>query len=405
MDSFVSLRIPPELAWSFTLMLSWLCGEYVQRWTNIPRICIYGVVGFVFGAHQMGILPSGNNEAMLLLANIAFGLILFEVGYRINLRWFRINYWMSVSGVVEALLTFTAIYTLLLLWEIDNTTAMLMAALAMSTSPASVIRVINEQRSSGQVTERIIHLSALSCVLAALSFKAMVGLHVFQSSGNIWQATYSSVVILLVSSFAGLCAGMVMPVILRKVVRPVDGVSGEGTLAFALAVILLVTLMHTLKGSPIIAALVFGITARHRRLVLSQTSRNFGALGDLLSVLLFTFVASTLQWPHVQAGIGLALCVIVVRLASKVIGATVFAQASGISWQKGIWTGVAMSPISVFVILTLEQTRYLGIDLADELMMLAAVTLMLEILGPVLTQRALRWAGECPESKEKQHVP
>lgn len=399
----MDIYLPPELAWSFTLILSWFCGEYVHRLIHVPRICIYGIVGFVCGAFQLGVLPSGNNEMMLLLANMAFGLILFEVGYRINLRWFRINYWMGISGLVEALLTFAAVYGLLLFWNINSTSALLMAALVMSTSPASIIRVINEQRSSGQVTERIVHLSALSCVLAALSFKAIIGLHVFETSGSFWQATYSSVVVLLISSFAGLCAGTLMPLLLRKVVRPVDGASSDGTLAFALAVILLVTLTHTLKASPIIAALVFGITARHRRLVLSPTRRNFGALGDLLSVLLFTFVASTLQWPHVQAGMSLALCVIAVRLVSKIIGTTLLAHASGITWQKGLLTGVGMTPISVFVILTLEQTRYLGIDLADELMMLAAVTLILEIFGPVFTQLALRWAGECPDSKDKQH--
>lgn len=401
----IAAYLPPELAWSLVLILSWAAGEYVHRWLHVPRICIYGVVGFVCGAFQLGILPAGNNEMMLLLANIAFGLILFEVGYRINLRWFFINYWMGISGLVEAFLTFASVYGLLLLWKVDSTHALLMATLVMSTSPASVIRVINERRSSGQVTERITHLSALSCVLAALSFKAIVGLHVFQSSGSIWQAAYSSLAVLLISSLAGLCAGVFMPLMLRKVVRPVESMGGDGgTLAFALSVILLVTLMHTLKASPIIAALVFGITARHRRVVLSPTRRNFGALGDLLSVLLFTFVASTLQWTHVQTGLGLAVCVIVVRLASKVVGIAAFAHVSGMTWKKGVLTGVAMTPISVFVILTLEQTRYLGIDLADELMMLAAVTLILEILGPLFTQLALRWAGECPDSKEKLHA-
>ena len=39
-------------------------------------------------------------------------------------------------------------------------------------------------------------------------------------------------------------------------------------------------------------------------------------------------------------------------------------------------------PISVFVILLLEQTRYLGIDLIDQLAPLAAATLLLEVLGP-----------------------
>ena len=38
---------------------------------------------------------------MPMLADVAFGLILFELGYRINLRWLRTNPWIGVSGLVE----------------------------------------------------------------------------------------------------------------------------------------------------------------------------------------------------------------------------------------------------------------------------------------------------------------
>ena len=57
-----------------------------------------------------------------------------------------------------------------------------------------------------------------------------------------------------------------------------------------------------------------------------------------------------------------------------------------------------MTPISVFAILLLEQTRYVGVDLVDLLAPLAATTLLLELVGPVVTQRALMLAGESAEA-------
>ena len=127
---------------------------------------------------------------------------------------------------------------------------------------------------------------------------------------------------------------------------------------------------------------------------MNQAQRNFGALGDLLAVLLFVFVATTIEWHRVWLGLGLALALIAVRLATKVLVVGAFARVSGISWRKGVLTGLAMTPISVFVILLLEQARYLGIDLVDQLAPLAAATLLLELIGPVVTQRALILAGE-----------
>ena len=49
--------------------------------------------------------------------------------------------------------------------------------------------------------------------------------------------------------------------------------------------------------------------------------------------------------------------------------------------------------MSAFVILLLEQTRHLGFDLVDQLAPLAAATLLLELIGPIVTQRALMLRG------------
>ena len=67
---------------------------------------------------------------------------------------------------------------------------------------------------------------------------------------------------------------------------------------------------------------------------------------------------------------------------------------SGISWRKGVLTGLALAPLSVFVILLLEHARLRGVDVADELRAMAAVAMLLELLGPIIIQRALLWARE-----------
>lgn len=390
------LPIVADLAWPFALVIAWVAGEFGHRWTGLPRLSFYGLAGFLLANAQSGFLPQETGGTIMLLANVAFGLILFEFGYRINLRWLRTNPWIGATGLLEAIGTFAAVYMVAQWYGMSMMTALLLASLAMSTSPATVMRIVNEQRSSGQVTERVLHLSAINCILAVFTFKVIVGFWVFQSSGSFWQATWNSLVMLSVSAALGAFFGVAVPGLLRRL----GNLGRDATVAFAITVIFLVTVAHTLKLSPILATLIFGFVARHRRVALSQTQRNFGALGDMLTVLLFVFVASTLEWPRVMAGIGLALALIGARFAAKTAGVAIFSRLSGISWRKGILTGIALTPISVFVILMLEQTRYLGIDLVDQLAPLAAATLLLEIIGPALTQRALIWAGETPSSPE-----
>lgn len=164
--------------------------------------------------------------------------------------------------------------------------------------------------------------------------------------------------------------------------------------------VLLVAVTHAFKFSPVLAALTFGFVARHRRVALNTTQRNFGALGDLLAVVLFVYVATTIEWSRVVAGFGLGLALVAARLMAKVVAVGALARVSGLTWRKVVLSGLALMPTSVFVILVLEQARYLGIDLVDQLAPLAAATLLLEILGPVVMQFALRRAGEAVQPRE-----
>jgi Kef-type K+ transport system membrane component KefB len=385
-----------NLVWPLAVACAWLLGEIIFRSTRLPRISTYGVVGFALSYAQLGVLPRPSESAMMLVANIALGLILFEFGYRTNLRWLRTNFWVGVSGLLESLATFAAVYVTAQAFGAGALTSALLAALAMATSPAEVLRVVNEQRSAGQVTERAMHLSALNCVLSVVSFNAVVGFWAFRDSGSVWHAASSSVVVFGVSVALGAAFGMVLPALLRMLGR----LEQTATIGFAVAVLVLVALAHVLKMSPVLAALTFGFVVRHRRVTLNPAQRNFGALGDLLCVLLFVFIGATLAWPRVMSGLGLAMAIVAVRFSTKIVGSLLLAHVSGISWRKGSLAGLALSPMSALVMALLVQTRYMGINLMEQLAALAGATLVLVIAGPLLTQLALKWAHEVPEAGE-----
>jgi len=263
----------------------------------------------------------------------------------------------------------------------------------MATSPATVVRVINDQGSSGQVTERVLHLSAQNCVLAVFAFNVIIGFWIFRRSEDLGDAIWSSLVVLALSALSGVVLGVLVPALLRAL----GNVRQDATVAFALGVILLVAVADALGLSPVVATLAFGLTARHRRVAFSQAQRNFGPLGELLTVVMFVYAASTLDWRLVVEGAWLAIAVVLVRLLTKTAGVTLFSHASGVTWRKGALTGLALAPLAVFVILLLEHARHAGLQIVEELRAMAAVTMLLEVFGPVIIQRALVWAHEAPE--------
>jgi len=168
--------------------------------------------------------------------------------------------------VLEATVTFIAVYAVAVAFVMPLLTSLLLASLAMSTSPAAVLRVVNEQRSSGQVTERVLHLTAVNCVLAVFVFKVVVGFWTFQTSGSVWQAVSNGLILLSVSAGLGAAFSLGVPALLRRFGR----LARDATVGFAIGVILLVAIAHTFRFSSVLAALTFGFVARHRRVALNQ---------------------------------------------------------------------------------------------------------------------------------------
>lgn len=384
-----------SIAWPLVLLLAWFVAELMfERW-HIPRVTSYVAVGLIGGLVNLPGLTT-DVPGLPFLANVALSLVLFELGYRINLRWFRHNPWMLALGVVESIVTFGLIYWVSGWFDLPVDHRLIIAALSISASPAGVVRVANELRSAGQVTERVLHLCAINCILSVVALKLVVGYWYLNTSGDLVLAAFGSMYVVATSVAIGALLGVAVPWLLRQRTTHERGV----TVVFALAVLLLTTAAYGLKLSPLLAALSFGIVARERRVHLTNAQRDFGTAGDLASVFLFVYIASLLNWADVGAGMLMGLLLIAVRTASKVGCNLVAARLSGITERKGLLTGLALTPMSAFAILLLEQTRLYGFAPAVAVLSaMAGMMVVQELLGPIVTQRALMTAHETHVTK------
>ena len=385
----------PAVGWPLMLLAAWAAGEWLFRHHGFPRVSAYGAVGLLLSG--IGLSQGAAPQAALnLLANAALALTLFELGYRVNPRWLTHNPWLLAIGIVQALLVFGAVMWVAGAFGVAMDQRLVLAALCVATSPAAVMRVSNELHSSGQVTERLLHLCVLNCLIAVLLLKLVVGYWHLETSGDLGKAAFNSVYVLVLSLVAGAALGVVAPWLNRL------ATSSQGTtVTFAILVLLLTGVTQTLHLSPLLAALAFGAVARERRIILSPAQRNFGALGDLLTVFLFVFVGSLLSWGGLLGGLLLGVSVLLVRTAAHTLVNVSVARASGTTFRKGALTGLALMPMSAFAMLLLEESRLYGFDLASEsLPKFVGLLVLLEVIAPIVTQRALVAAGEArPEGQ------
>ena len=379
----------PLVAWPQMLIAAWLAGEWLARRWNLPRVCAYGAVGLALSGTGLSqnVAPQGVPGFM---ANVALALTLFELGYRVNPRWFRHNPWVLAAGLLQALLTFGAVFWVAGRFDLALDHRLVLAALCVATSPAAVLRVTHELRSSGQVTERLLHLCALNCLIAVLLLKLVVGYWHLETSGDLAKAAFDSVYVICLSLVAGAAIGGVAPLLNRFATN-----SQSTTVTFAFLVLLLTGAAQSLHLSPLLAALAFGLVARERRVMLSHAQRNFGALGDVLTVFLFVYIGSLLSWGGLLAGLLLGAAVMVARSAVHTLANLSIARVSGTTFRKGALTGLALMPMSAFALLLLEESRLYGFDLAREsLPVIGGLLILLDVIGPWVTQRALLLARE-----------
>jgi len=386
-----------HLPWYALLLLgAVVAGEAVERWLRLPRLLGWIAVGAALGPHALGALDARSLEALRPLLDVAIGMVLFELGQRVDLSWLKRNPWLLGTSVLESAFAFSLMLAVLLAIEAPPLLAAAAAAIGIATSPAVVLTVTRDLRAQGQVAERMLLLTALNSVFAVVVVSVLVAWLAREYSGE-WRAILLHPLYLifgslaLAAAFAGATLGL-----LRLLGRRNDA----QFLCVVALVVVAVWAAATLKLSVALALLGFGAMARifdRRRLFVSL---EFGRVGRILLILLFAITAAALDWTLLGTGVFTGAVLIAARLAGKALGIFALAPASGLPLRKASLLALALTPMSGIAIVLMHETARLYPQFGPSLaaVVVSAIAL-LEVLGPLLAHFALVRAGEAAEER------
>ncbi len=175
---FWPLEVGPALWLALTLVAAVLVGEALVRHLRLPRIVGYIGIGALLGPGGLGSIPPLPATEWRLVVDLALGILLFELGSKVNLRWLKANPWIAATSLLESTATFAVVFSMLAWFGVANIAAVVVASIAIATSPAIVIRIVTESRAQGQVTDRLLLMTALNCIYAVIFHKlAVAGMH------------------------------------------------------------------------------------------------------------------------------------------------------------------------------------------------------------------------------------
>jgi len=380
------------------LLVAAIAGELVLRWLHLPRLFGWIATGVLLGPQVSGVLTEGVLDEMRGVLDVAIGVVLFQLGQRVDLGWLRRNPSLLATSVLESSLAFAAMFAVLLLIEVPPLLAALAAAIGIATGPAVALSLIREVRAQGQVTERMLLLTSLNCVYAFVVVNILLAwLH--QEYSNEWLSIFGHPLYLIFGSLLlALVFALATLVLLTLLGRRAEA-------QFIAVVALVVTAVYAasaLKLSSVLVLLGYGVMARAFDVRRRFASLSFGSLGQILLVLLFAITAATLDLNLVPAGALAGAVLVAARYVGKTIGVFALAPASGLSLRKASLVSLTLMPMSGVALILVHDMSALFPGLGSTLTsVVVSAIVMLEVLGPAAAYFALVRAGETDETARR----
>lgn len=382
----------PTVQWSLLLAVAAAAGHLLQRYTGLPKVVGYSLVGTVAGLAGFSGAVWPLQGVALFLLELGVSVVLFEAGGRIPLRWFRHNPMVLLQSLLESVLTAIAVYYVLRYLDVRQNVAQAVALIAMAASPAVLSRIVIDTRAAGPVTERALVLSTLSTFYALTMVAARVGMLHKGQEGELTQTAYPVAVVLGIS----IVVGAILALALRSALRVMSPTSENTSILFISLIAAGTALAAHFGGSAPLAALLAGLLLKQLHPRPWAWPQQLGTAASLLTMLMFVLVsvvAAKADWNPAVAGLVAAL--VVARGVAKICGIELANWGSGTSWKQAFWTGCAMSPMSSVALLLVSQFVTASMSLGPRVASIALpAILLMEILGAMIATFAIYRAGE-----------
>ncbi|BCQ50987.1 cation:proton antiporter [Burkholderia gladioli] len=386
--------VPDAVFWAgIALFAAGLCGELCYRAWRLPRVTGYAVIGLIAGSAGFGAIDASSSDSARLLINVALGLLLFELGNRLDLRWIRRNPWLIATSVAEATLTFALVLTVLLVLGVPAMVSIVLAAIAVATSPAMAIQLKTELRAEGQVSQRLLTLTALNSVYSVVLTKLLTSWLHQEEYGNVFATILQPIYLIAGSLILAYLLARACRYLFRHI-APAMRDEHSFVALFGL-VVLAIAVAQALKLSTVLTLLLAGIIVKNLEVRPQLWPEHFGTAGWLLTVILFVLTLTSFTWHDLAAGGLVAVVLILTRLVAKLVGVVAFAKKSGINVKQGVALGLSLMPMSALAYLLVDDTyqAYPNFDPHLRAVVMCSIVL-LQLVGPLFVYRSLSAVGE-----------
>lgn len=381
-------------------------GARITTRLHLPSVTGFLLVGIAAGPHGFGLLTAELMHTIAFAEPLALGVIVFLIGEQLTQKMLRRHdgsFWLaSVLNIVLP----GMLVALVLWWLVPDQPAVvwLLAIIAVSGAPATIMAVISELGAKSRACNTMLGASALDTVFTVVAYSVvapflMLSLNIHATVGDALLDTAAQVGGGLV---VGALGGMALARLLKRIFK-----DGELLALGLVTVLLVVASAEALGFSSLLAALTAGMvvaTIEERRGDRERVFRSLRTVEYPVYIIFFTLAGAHLELAAVLAAGGLAIAYIVARSLGKFMAGFAGGLASRYAARQSAWIGLGMLPqagVAVGLGLAAAQT-FPEAGATVNAVVLAAIVFF-EVVGPVLTKRAIACTLE-PEPAEARET-
>lgn len=378
------------------ILLLGFIGARLLKYVRLPSVTAFLIVGILIGPHVLNIVTEEIFTASDFFSNLVLGIIAFSLGENFRLEEIKKGMkqimWISlVAALGTWVLVSAAILVYFVIVKVPVYPAIVLGAAASATAPAATVLVIREYRASGLLTEFLLKVVAIDdawCLIfaaLAIAFANAMRAEVFQ---------ISIIFAGLGEIFGALIIGAILGYIFSFLNRFVK--TSEEFLVYIFGFILLnVGLSIAINISVLLSSMMMGLV------VINLARENYKFFEMLRTVdaplyLVFFILAGAHLDFSILYKMGIVgLLYIIFRVIGKVYGAKIGAKISNAPKLVENWLGLCLTP---------QAGVALGIGLVAKstfpefgnyiFTVIAATTVIFELIGPLLTKYSLIKAGD-----------
>lgn len=401
----MTIQDPSPLLILAIVVVAGVASGQLARQIRLPGVTGQILAGILLGPSVLGLFSNQAIHGLAPVTHFALAIIAVAVGSHLHLpRLKNARRRLLALFATEITITPTIVFAgVFFLPGVDWTLALLLAALSISTAPATVLALVKEERAEGVFVKTLIAAVALNNLACISAFE------VAHLAARAWRDTQDDNVLLILLSparqilLAALLGGGAA-LLLTWMTRRVTNVKSLATVSFA-AILMTAGLADAFGISALLSCLLFGFTLANIAPEKEDIGHTvFDNFEGAIYAAFFTLAGMELDLGLAVAGGLTAAVVVVTRIGGKVLAARIAMRLADAPTAVRRYLGLALVPqagVAVGLILVAQEDPALG-DMRQLLLAIGlTVVTVAEIVGPMTTRWALHRSGDAGRDRER----